>query len=85
MLAVIDSLTSGSDDQYQDTYDNLMNISLALEETGSDDFVILSERAGKLSCIIFVLRVSLNLRLAYVNGLVSIQPAKISLIVSRQS
>ena len=61
MLAVIDNLTSLSDDQYQETYDNLMKISIALVETGSDDFVILSERPGELSCIVFVLRVSLNL------------------------
>ena len=61
MLAVIDSLTSVSVNQYQDTYDNLMNISLALVETGSDDFVIFAERAGELFCIIFALQVSLNL------------------------
>ena len=61
MLAVIDSLTSVSVDQYQDTYDNLMKISSALVETNSDDFVIFSERAGELSCIIFALQVSLNL------------------------
>ena len=61
MLAVIGTITSVSDDQYQGISDNLMNISLALVETGSDDFVILSERAVVLSCIIFVLRVSLNL------------------------
>ena len=50
-----------SDNQYRGISDNLLNISLALVETGSDDFVILSERAGELSYIVFVLRVSLNL------------------------
>ena len=61
MLAVIDTIIKVSDDQYKDIFDNLMNVSLALVETGNDDFVILSERAGELSCIILVKRVSLNL------------------------